>query len=480
MSTSCAVVDLAPFMPRPEKPWTRERLLHLFERAEFGLTPDNMENLLQMDPTDVVQDMITAAQAAPLPDPPPWENWAISDYSDPQTQIGQQYIEWQTQWVSDMMTDGLRERIALMWHNHFVTQISVYNCPSYLYKYHKLLQEHGLGNFKTLTLEMGKTPAMLMYLNGVQNTRFAPNENYARELFELFTLGRDTGYTQQDITEAARALTGWNGFTEACADIGYVPNFHDNGMKTIFGVNGAFDYEGLHDLLFTERAEEVSKHACRALYRTFIHPDVDEDVIEGLATTMRDNDFEIAPVVAQLLSSEFFFDVEQIGTQISSPIDALVRHAVKLGVMLPVQQRTILGVAAGELNQSLFDPPGVAGWPGDRDWINSSLLTLRWDFLDRYTQLIYSTNREALGDWVRTIATHETAVEQVCRDLVDFLLPWGLGRMEDYASAVDVFKADIPENYFERGEWSVDWDTVPEQAALLIQHLTHQPEFQLK
>ena len=332
-------------------------LLHLFERAEFGLPPDSMEDLLQMDPTDVVQDMINAAQAAPLPDPPPWENWALSDYSDPQTQIGEQYIEWQTQWVSDMMTNGFRERIALMWHNHFVTQISVYNCPSYLYKYHKLLQEHGLGNFKTLTREMGKTPAMLIYLNGVQNTRFAPNENYARELFELFTLGRDIGYTQQDITEAARALTGWNGFTEACADIDYTPAFHDDGMKTIFGVSGTFDYEGLHDLLFTERAEEVSKHACRTLYRTFIHPDVDEDVIEDLATTMRDNDFEIAPVVTQLLSSEFFFDIEQVGTQIASPIDALVRHAVKLGVMLPEQQRTILGLAAGELNQTYLTRP---------------------------------------------------------------------------------------------------------------------------
>jgi uncharacterized protein (DUF1800 family) len=480
MSTPCAVVNLAPFMPRPEKPWTRERLLHLFERAEFGLPPDKMEDLLQMDPGDVVQNAITTAQAEPLPDPPPWANWALSDYSDPETEIGEQYIEWQAQWVSDMMSNGLRERVALMWHNHFVTQLSVYNCPSYMYSYHRLLQEHGLGNFKTLTLEMGKNPAMLVYLNGVQNTRFAPNENYARELFELFTLGRDIGYTQQDITEAARALTGWNGFTEACADIGYTPSFHDNGIKTIFGVSGNFDYEGLHDLLFTERAEEVSKHACRTIYRTFINHDIDEDVIGDLATTMRDNNFEIAPVVSQLLSSEFFFDSEQIGTQISSPIDALVRHAVKLNTTLPEQQQVILGLAAGQLNQSLFDPPSVAGWPGDRDWINSSLLTLRWDFLDSYTQLIYGINREGLGDWVRAIATHETAVEQVCRDLVDFIMPWGLGRMEDYASALDVFKSDIPENYFERGEWSVYWDTVPDQAALLIQHLTHQPEFQLK
>lgn len=480
MSTSCAVTDLSLYMPRMEKPWNRERILHLFQRAGFGLPADQLDGLLQMEPEQVVKDLISDAQAAPLPDPPSWADWVLSDYSDPQTQIGEQYIEWQTKWIGDMMTNGLRERMALMWHNHFVTQLSVYNCPSYMYLYHKLLQEHGLGNFKTLTLEMGKTPAMLIYLNGVQNTRFAPNENYARELFELFTLGRDVGYTQQDITEAARALTGWNGFSEACAPIGYVPNFHDNGSKTIFGVTGNFDYEGLHDLLFNERAEEVAKHACRTLYRTFVHNDIEEDVIDELAQTMMDNDFEIAPVVEQLLSSEFFFDMEQTGTQIASPIDALVRHAVELGLDLPEQLRTLLGLAAGELNQSLLDPPSVAGWPGDRDWINSSLLTLRWDFLDQYTQFLYLNNREKLGDWVREIATHPTNVSQVCRDLIDFLLPWGLGRLDDYESALDVFKGDIPENYFERGEWSIDWDTVPDQAALLIIHLTHQPEFQLK
>ena len=480
MSTSCAVTDLSLYTPRIEKPWNRERLIHLFQRAGFGLPPDQMDGLLQMDPDQVVKDLISDAQNTPLPDPPSWANWALSDYSDPQTQIGEQYIEWQTQWVGDMMSNGLRERMALMWHNHFVTQISAYNCPSYMYSYHTLLQEHGLGNFKTLTLEIGKTPAMLVYLNGVQNTRFAPNENYARELFELFTLGRDIGYTQQDITEAARALTGWNGFTEACAPIGYLPNFHDNGSKTIFGVTDNFDYEGLHDLLFSERAEEVAKHACRTLYRSFVHPDIEEEVIDELAQTMLDHDFEIAPVVEQLLSSEFFFDIEQIGTQIASPIDALVRHAVTLGLELPEQLKTLLIFASGELNQALFDPPSVAGWPGDRDWINSSLLTLRWDFLDQYTRFLYINNREKMGDWVRDIATHQTDVGQVCRDLVDFLLPWGLGRMEDYESALDVFKGDIPENYFERGEWSVDWDTVPDQAALLIIHLTHQPEFQLK
>jgi len=480
MSTSCAVVDLAPYMPRPEKPWTRERLLHLFERAEFGLPPDQMESLLQMSPANIVSNLISEAQATPLPPEPPWANWTISDYSNPQTQIGEQYIEWQTQWIADMMSNGMRERMAIMWHNHFVTQISAYNCPSYMYRYHKLLQEHALGNFKTLTMEMGKTPAMLIYLNGVQNTRFAPNENYARELFELFTLGRDIGYTQQDITEAARALTGWNGFTEACAPIGYLPNFHDNGSKTIFGVTDNFDYDGLHDLLFTERAQEVAQHACRTIYRTFIHSDVEETAIEAMATVMIDNDFEIAPVVEFLLTSEFFFDLEQIGTQITSPIDTLIRHSTKLGIDLPQQQRLILGIAAGELDQSLFDPPNVAGWPGDRDWINTSLLTLRWDFLDRFTELLYFNDRDALGDWVRFIATHPTNVEQVSRDLVNFLLPWGLGRMEDYDAALDVFKGDIPQNYFDNGEWSVDWDTVPDQAAILIQHLTHQPEFQLK
>jgi uncharacterized protein (DUF1800 family) len=178
------------------------------------------------------------------------------------------------------------EKLALFWHNHFVTRNEDYGCPSYLYQYHKLLQQYALGNFKTFVKEIGKTPAMLVFLNGVQNTRFNPNENYARELYELFTLGRDNGYTQQDIVQTAKALTGWNSLenNQYCGRINFFPALHDPAQKTIFGKTNTYNYDTLHDLLFAERAVQISEYICGKLYRYFVSPQVDEVIVSELAT----------------------------------------------------------------------------------------------------------------------------------------------------------------------------------------------------
>nr|MBS0038009.1 DUF1800 family protein [Saprospiraceae bacterium] len=214
IANECVSKGLNQYTPSIDDPWDQRKIQHLFLRTGFGIAPEEIDQYLQSTPHGLIDFLVDQAVDLPLPAKPDWADKVLADYND-QNEAVQDILEWASQWLSDMWDYGLREKMALFWHNHFVTQIDVYFCPSYLYSYHRLLQKYALGNFRDLTYEMGKDPAMLIYLNGVQNTRFDPNENYARELFELFTLGRDNNYTQNDITEAARALTGWNGFSEA-------------------------------------------------------------------------------------------------------------------------------------------------------------------------------------------------------------------------------------------------------------------------
>ncbi len=477
---NCAVGTLSVYAPSASKPWDRHRAQHLFRRMGFGVKPSEIEAALKRKPTELVDELVNAAFNLSLPPAPTWANMQYSDYQNFDQQIGPQYIEWTTRWMRDMYKNGFREKLALFWHNHFVTQGETYVCPSYLYAYHKILQQFCLGDFKAFVKAIGTTPAMLIYLNGVQNNRFAPNENYARELYELFTLGRDNGYTQQDIVETARALTGWNGFTSICAPIGFTNLGFDPGNKTIFGKTAAFNYDTLHDLLFQERAVQISTYICRKIYRHFVHPEADENIVAGLAKTFRDNNFQIAPVFRQLLKSEHFFDEEVIGTIIKSPIEMMVGFFRQGGFAFEAQDTT-LGVVylAGELGQQIFQPVDVAGWPGNRTWISSATLTGRWASMDLGLYGLYNAEPETYRELAKALSPKHDDPVLTARAIVDFWLPRGLYRDADYASAIKTFKWEVPETYYTSGSWNLEWEYVPAQVALLIQHISRLPEFQL-
>lgn len=482
MSTivNCAIGTLTAYSPNTTKPWDRRRAQHLLRRMGFGATPTEIDAALKRKPGELVDELITAAFNLPLPPAPAWANMKYLEYQNFTQDIIPQYIEWTTRWVRDMYKNGFREKLALFWHNHFVTQGEIYVCPSYLYAYHKILQQHCLGDFKAFVKAIGTTPAMLIYLNGVQSTRFNPNENYARELYELFTLGRDNGYTQQDIVETARALTGWNGFTEPCAPIGFTSLGFDPGNKTIFGKTAAYNYDTLHDLLFQERAVQISTYICRKIYRHFVHPEVDETIVAGLAKTFRDNNFQIAPVFRQLLKSEHFFDDEVIGTIIKSPLDMLISFFRQGGFAFE-QQETTLGVIylSGELGQQVFQPVDVAGWPGNRTWISSATLTGRWAAMDFGLYGLYVAEPERYREMAKVLSSNHKDPAVTAKAIVDFWLPRGLHHEADYAPLIKTFKWEVPETYYTNGLWDLEWEYVPAQVALLIQHISRLPEFQL-
>ena len=476
---NCATGTLAPYAPSGQAPWNKQRAIHLLRRMGFGGTPAQIESALGQDPGTLVDTIIDNAIALPPSDAPIWGDWAYSDYTDFGVQQTEQIIEQILAWIKNMMNDGFREKMALFWHNHFVTKFEVYNCPSWMNDYYRLLQENALGNFKSFTVEMGKSPAMLVFLNGVQNTVIEPNENYARELYELFTLGQDNGYTQEDIVQTARALTGWNGFTELCAPIGFLPFTHDNGVKTIFGQTGNWGYQDVHDILFQERAEQIATHICGKLYQAFIHPDIEEAIVNGLAQTFLDNNFEIVPVLRQLFKSEHFFDAYNIGTIVKSPIDAILNYIREGNFTYNDESLTLAGYFAGDLAQTLLNPPDVAGWPGNRAWIDSNTLTGRWQAIDYYTYVAYQFAPNELVQLAKDLSDNSNDPEEVASAIVDHFIPNGLNQAEAYERATTVFKWEIPQNYFDDGSWNLDWAEVPIQMAFLLQHIAHLPEFQL-
>ncbi len=487
---NCATGELLVYSPTSQKPWDRRRAMHLLRRIGMGASPQNIDAAIQESPEAVVNNLLSQATSLPLAPEPEWAYWQIADYSPIEAERNQQIVEqvlaWATQWLKDIKNNGLRDRMSWFWHNHFVTRLDDYGCPSWMYQYHKLLQEHALGNFKVFTREMGITPAMLIFLNGVQNTQFDPNENFARELYELFTLGLDNGYTQNDIVETARAVTGWSGLDiqNLCGEVEFVPAFWDAGEKTIFGQTGNWDYDDVIDILFEQRATEISEFICGKLYRHFVNPKEDENVIADLAQIMRDADWQIAPVMQAIFLSEHFFDDANVGTVIPGHIEYFLTFLNELDYPDEDDIILALGFSAGEYDQAIFNPTNVAGWPGNRNWISTGSLNFRWKGINDamgYYFAFQGESIEHLRTWaINLLSPFEGDPALVTNTIVDFLLPNGLQKPADYADALAAFKSEVPENYFENGEWNLSWEYAPYQLFLLINHIANIPEFQLR
>ena len=479
LTANCITSTLSPYVATASKPWDQRRVLHLYRRLGFGASMQQVEAALSMNPTVLIDQLIDEALAlAPAP-APEWADWTLSDFGELDDMIVA-FDEWRAEWFKDMVNQGLREKLAVFWSNHFVTEYEAYLCAPYAYRYHKLLQQYALGNFRDFVSEMGKTPAMLIYLNGAQNTKQQPNENYGRELYELFTLGRDNNYTQNDIVETARALSGWTiaGAEQCAGTVVFIPPIWDSGEKTIFGQTGNWGYDDVVNLLFTERTQEVATHICSKLYKYFVYHETPADIISELAQTFIDNNFELAPVLRQLFKSEHFFDEEVIGTKVKSPLDLILSFAQDIN--LPSEELApFYKQGADYLGQLVFNPVDVAGWPGQRSWIDSTQLTQRWQVIDYLAFFAYEETPEALRDLAKVLSGDSTDPDYIVQILVDYFTAQGLQDPLAYEYATIAFKAEIPQNYFDNNLWSLDWDTAPGQVALLLSHLARVPEFQL-
>ena len=273
-------------------------------------------------------------------------------------------------WLEEMVQTGaqLREKIALFWHGHFASRnINILYQQQLLH----ILRSHALGNFGDMLRAVSKSAAMLAFLNNQQNKKQHPNENFAREVMELFTLGRGN-YTETDIKEAARAFTGW-GFKLDGAFV-FRKWDHDAGEKTVLGQTGRFDGDAILDLLLRQR--QTARFLARKLYRFLVSEEhVPEGRVRELGDRFFDSGYDIMALLEAIFTSKWFYDDENIGCKIKSPIELWVgiRRALPLQPEDPEGQL----VLQKALGQVLLYPPNVAGWPGGRNWIDSTSLMLR-------------------------------------------------------------------------------------------------------
>ena len=272
-------------------------------------------------------------------------------------------------WIQQMITtkSPLQEKMTLFWHGHFACRA---NNPFFSQQLNNIQRDNALGNFKSLLLEVSKSPAMLDYLNNQQNRKGHPNENFSRELMELFTLGRGN-YTEADIKEAARSFTGWT--YNKTGDFEFNEKVHDEKEKTFFGQTGTFDGEAIIDRILEKPA--TATFICRKLYVFFVNDTPNEQHVKELADYFYGQKYDIAAVMKKMLTADWFYSEENKGNKIKSPVEFLVNLSREFAVTY--QKPQILIQLQTSLGQYLFNPPNVAGWPGGRNWIDSSSLMLR-------------------------------------------------------------------------------------------------------
>lgn len=396
--------------PLPREEFDYWKAQHLLNRAGFGGTPMQVRALADMGLNDAVDYIVDFEGISfesvtedefdrnimrpPTPDEVRMAREARQ--SNNEAVLGQIQAERQRRQVADrrqvaelqkwwlrrmiMSPRPLEEKLTLFWHGHFATGYRAIEDSFHMFQQNQLFRAYAVGDFKELTHRIIRDPAMIAYLNNNQNRRQASNENLARELMELFTLGEGNAYTERDIKEGARALTGYTFYDD---EFRFIPEQHDPGAKRILGASGRFDGDGFLDVIF--RRDECSQFICYKLYRYFVNdlPGTPEkptqEFILRLAAEFRKSKFELKPVLKTLFRSRHFFDAENTSSLVKSPLQLIVQAIRSLHT--PTRDMSVLVSAADLMGQNLFQPPSVKGWDGGRAWINTSTLFVRHNML---------------------------------------------------------------------------------------------------
>ena len=458
--------------------WGTKLSAHLLRRTMFG--PTRAE--IQQAASQTLDATLTALFAAQTPPDPPigpsppltsgqtWVNSALDSLNE-----GQYSLYLKAWWVGLMAREGisLQEKMVLFWHNHFVTEYNTVNDSRFMYKQLSLFRQNAFGNFKALVKSVTLDPAMLRYLNGDTNTKAHANENYGRELQELFTIGKGpqvaqgdyTNYTEQDVQAAAKVLTGYSdvGYrstTSATIDYTFTAANHDTTAKQFSADYGnrviqrtlAAEYtkelDDMLDMIFsqvdTDGVNKVARYMCRKFYRWFVYYSIDatteQNVIIPLANIMSSNNFEVKPVLQALFSSANFYDDVNIGCVIKNPIDFLVGTVRQTGIPLPVMTDPTayypafndLRSRASTLEMNVLDPPNVAGWAAYYQipdfyelWIGTTTLPTRGSFTDLIFTGVGSGNGKLVFDPIVFATTMGTPADPslLINDLATQLFP---------------------------------------------------------
>jgi uncharacterized protein (DUF1800 family) len=508
---------------------------HLLNRTLFGGTAKDLKAFNGNSLDQMIAKIIISS---PVPSPPinyyqsrledttgvkEGETWVNAPYGDGSIN-GRRESSMRYWWVQQMWFQPrtIHEKLILFWHNHFATELNVYGRAHFAYGYQNTLRNLALGNFKDFVKAMSIDPAMLDYLNGRQNTKASPDENYARELQELFTLGKgeNSGYTEEDVRAAARVLTGhyasktsflysFNANKHDETDKSFSDFYGNKVIKGKSGQNGATELDDLLNMIF--EIDEVSKFIVRKMYRFFIYYDItaeaESNFIVPLAQLFRRSNYELKPLLQAFFSSEHFMDSAVFGACISSPLEFIVKTIRHLEPSLPTLSEntyanySVTGVYmrfAESMQQYICDPPSVAGWPAyyqiplfHEIWINSDT------YQKRNQSLLILLYNEIKRDSYRVIVDVITYVSQfkepenpvsIIEDLCKTFFPADITQKSKEKIKTDILLSGQANDFY----WTELWNNhmqfpkdtatknmVEQRLRSLILHLMSLPEYQL-
>jgi uncharacterized protein (DUF1800 family) len=405
--------QLAAFVPAASDPFDRRKAAHLLRRSGFGASAAEIQKAIDRGLLDTVEGLFAEAEDEHDAFTKTFEAIAGS-------LLGFAEAENLQAWRLYRMVRTrvpLREKLTLFWHGHFATSYHKVESMRLMHQQIETLRQHAWGNVRELVLAMAKDPAMLVWLDGESSTKEHPNENFARELMELFTCGIGH-YNEHDVQEAARAFTGWH---RAGAEFRFVAEAHDDGPKDFLGKSGRFDGTDIVDILMQQPA--TTHFLARKLLRFFATPEPSEDVVAEAAELLDRTQLNIKWFLRELFLSRYFYSDACVGRRISSPVEFVVGTIRTLGARWPATELT------GHLNamgQELLAPPNVKGWDGERTWINSTTWAARLAFAKAVSELASDDGFGAHLALEQIIAEDQKDPRTVVDALVEWLIPEGL------------------------------------------------------
>jgi len=517
-------------------PWLPLQTKHLLNRTLFGAKASDIKYFNAKGLVATVDELLNITNTIPSP---PLNDYNTATFTDPNVPAG-------ATWINDITSDGtinsyrtaafkkwllsiwvsqeknILEKLTLFWSNHFGTESDVIGYPSMTYNHHQILRNNCVGNFKQMVRAVTTDPGMLRYLNGYLNTKSAPDENYARELQELYTVGKDGGakYSEDDVKNAARALTGWK--FDAKFNAVFDSTRHDTGNKTFSayfkntvitgktGANGALETDELLNMIFQNT--DVARFICRKLYRYFVYyyvdASVEANIITPLANIFIANNYEIKPVLKALFQSEHFYDKLYIGCQIKSPIDHVVGFLRQYEISFPdaikdyVDAYSLYNNMVSQLNtmgQSPADPPNVAGWPAfyqapdyNELWINADTLPKRNKFTDLMIESGYTKNGKKIiintVQFAKTISAKPSDPNILIDDLFSFLVSTDIEPSLKTSLKVQLLLTGQTSDYYWTDAWNlysssptvINFNIVNNRLKSLLKYIMNLPDYQLQ
>lgn len=481
------MVIIGGLKPLAEKDWTYAKARHLLVRAGFGGTPREVKNIYDLGLYKAVDTLVDfhlqpSAKARldiSLPAiPDQLEKKLRNDFLtkraaaarvDAEKKQTQKLRQW---WLERIVESPrpLQEKLTLFWHGHFANQQSVVQNSYTMYQQNQFFREHAAGSFRGLLYGIVHDPAMIRYLDNNKNVKGHANENLAREIMELFSMGEDNGYTESDIREAGRALTGYN-FDNRTGGFRLNVNAHDAGEKTIFGKKGNWSGDDLVNLILEQPA--TSRFIAKRLFEYFAYQDPDIKTIDHMSAALRNSDYELIPMLKNLFQSEVFYSEQAMGTKIKSPVQLVAGMMRDLGVQ-DLTNYNVLNAAVEAMGQKLLEPPDVKGWRRGRSWISANRMFTRYN---SSADLLRTVSQPGNRVGIDMIALLERGGCKNAEDIVNYLVKTCFDK-----SLTDMQRKKLITSLGQlppSPQWSKQRDPLNAKLRNLLVLMTSTPEYQM-